>query len=164
VRTIQHIVCAAAAAALALPGIASAATPRPGDPSIDQYIEAIPTSAGPQSAVGAAERVQPLTLRAARQVKAKAGSDADALTKIATSSRYGAPVESGDNRSTAPPSDKPAETKEGAEKSALEQMPALQTAESAESRLVALVVFMVASLVTALVYKVFRRRSRQPDR
>lgn len=162
-QTIRHIVCAAAVAALASPGVAGAATPGPGLPSIDQYVEAIPTSAGPQSAARGGERVQPLTLDAERRVEAKAGSDAEALTEIATSSRYGAPIEPGD-RNAAPPSDKAAETKEGAEKSALEQMPASQTAESAESRLVGLVVFMVASLVTALVYEVVRRRARQPDR
>jgi hypothetical protein len=141
VRTIRHIACAAAAAALVSPGIAGAAPPRTGDPSIDQYIEAVPTSAGPQSAVGGAERVQPLPREAVRQVKATAGSDAKALTKIATSSRYGAPVKR-----------KPVEAKEGGTKSALEQIPASQAAGSGESRLVALVVFMAASLAVALVY------------
>ena len=141
-----------AAAALVSPGVAGAATPRPGDPSIDQYIEAVPTSAGPQPAVGGAERVQPLSLEAARQVKAKAGSDADALTKIATSSRYGAPVES-----------KPAEPKEGVAKSALEQIPASQATESGDSRLVALAVFMAASLAAALAYA-WRRSKTERDR
>jgi len=142
VRTIRHIACAAAAAALVSPGVAGAAPPRTGDPSIDQYIEAVPTSAGPQSAVGGAERVQPLPREAVRQVKATAGSDAEALTKIATSSRYGAPVKR-----------KPVEAREGdVTKSALEQIPASQAADSGESRLVALVVFMAASLAAALVY------------
>ena len=57
--------------------------------------------------------MQPLTAEVGREVEAKAGSDAGALTKIATSSRYGAPVES-----------KPAETREGADKGAPEQTPA----------------------------------------
>jgi hypothetical protein len=149
VRTIRHIVCATAAAALVSPGVAGAA---PGDPSIDQYIEAIPTSAGPQAAVGVEERVQPLTIEAGRRVKAEGGSDVDALTKIATSSRYGAPVDS-----------KPVKTGNGAETSALMRIPASQAAASAESRLVALVAFMTVSLAAALAYA-WRRSKTDRDR
>ena len=65
--------------------------------------------------------------------------------------RYGAPVES-----------KPAEPQKGAT-SALVQIPASQAAESAESRLVALVVFMTASLAAALAYA-WRRSKTDRDR
>ena len=96
--------------------------------------------------------MQPLPREAVRQVKASAGSDAAALTKIATSSRYGAPIKP-----------EPASGKAGVEKSALEQIPASQAAESGESRLVALVVFMVASLGAALAYA-WRRSKTERER
>jgi hypothetical protein len=150
VRTNRQIACAAAAATLVSPGLAGAATP--GDPSVDQYIEAVPTSAGPTPAAGGEERVQPLPVQARREVKAKAGSDAAALTKVATSSRYGAPVTS-----------EPAESKKGTTKSALEQIPASQAVESGESRLVALGVFMTASLAGALAYA-WRRKNTERQR
>jgi hypothetical protein len=165
-RSNRHIVFAAAVVALASPTVSGAATPRPVIPSVDQYIEAIPTSAGPQSAARGGERVRPLTLAAQRQVEAEAGSDAEALTEVATSSRYGAPVESSDDRteapprSAAPPSHKPAETEEENERSALEQMPA-QAVEGVESRLVGLVAFMLVTLIAALGYA-WRRSSKEP--
>jgi hypothetical protein len=168
VRRIRHIVCAAVVAAIASPDLGGAATPRPGAPSIDQYIEAIPTSAGPQSTVGGAERVQPLTVELGREVEAKAGSDADALTKIATSSRYGAPVkskpaETGNDPDKSTTEQTPAETGTGADRSALEQIPASQTAENVELRLVGLVAFMAASFAAA-AYAWTRRRSRPSGR
>ena len=119
--------------------------------------------------MGGAERVQPLTVEVGHEVEAKAGSDADALTKIATSSRYGAPVEPKPAETTKD-ADKgateqtPAETGKGADKSALEPIQASQTAENVDSRLVGLVVFMAASLAAAAAYAWTRRRSRPSGR
>ena len=156
-RTIRHIVCAAAAAALVLPGIAGAATPRPGDPSIDQYIEAVATSVGPQPTASVAERVQPLARAAEQQLKARVGSDAAALATIATSSRYGAPLRTGGR----PRAERPDKMGGGDEKRALEPV-TTQTAETANSRLIALVAFMAASLIAALGYGLVRRSAQRP--
>ena len=119
--------------------------------------------------MGGVERVQPLTVEVGREVEAKAGSDADALTKIATSSRYGAPVASkpaetrnGPDKSATEQT--PAETGKGADQSALEQIPASQTAENVELRLAGLVAFMAASFATAAAYMWTRRRSRPSGR
>ena len=119
--------------------------------------------------MGGAERVRPLTVEIEREVDAKGGSDAGALTKIATSSRYGAPVKSKPAETTKD-ADKgateqtPAETGKGADKSALEPIQASQTAENVDSRLVGLVVFMAASLAAAAAYAWTRRRSRPSGR
>ena len=87
--------------------------------------------------------------RSRQEVEAKAGSDADALTKVATSSRYGAPVES-----------KVGGGSTGVGKTALEQIPAFQTVQNVGSRPVILVVFMAASLVAAVAVAWAQRRSR----
>lgn len=161
-RTTPQIVCLATVAVLISAGPAGAATPGPGAPSIDQYIEAIPTSSGPQPVASIVERVQPLTREAEQRVETEAGSDAEALTKIATSSRYGAPVATEGDGSAAPLSTKPAETDQDDTTVALG--PPAQAAEGSESRLVGLIAFMAGSLVTAVAYAGIRRRSREPDR
>jgi hypothetical protein len=143
-RTSTHIVCAVALVALASGGPAGAATPGPGAPSVDQYIEAIPTSAGPQSVAGGEERVQPLPRETELQVEAEAGPDAEVLTKIATSSRYGAPI--------APRGEEPAEKGDDSVATALEPTPA-QAADGAELRLFGLIAFMIASLVAGVAWQ-----------
>jgi hypothetical protein len=165
-RTSRRILCAAAVAVLMAAGPAGAATPGPGAPSIDQYIEAIPTSAGPQSVARGKERVQPLTREAEQQVNAEAGADAKALTEIATSSRYGAPVETEDKPTAAPAPPKPAERGTARPADRAEDVIALDSpaqAEAYDSRLIGLIFFMAASLAAATAYA-GTRRSRERKR
>src|SRR5688500_16141999 len=82
----------AAVATGGAPASAQSATPPPDWPVIDQYIEMIPTAEGPASPRAEEER-EPLPPEVRREIQEQAGTDADALTEIATSSRYGAPQE-----------------------------------------------------------------------
>jgi hypothetical protein len=161
-RSSRRILSAAVLVALLGPGVADGATPQPGAPAIDQYIEQIPTPSGPQP-TSVEERVQPLPAAAQRELEAEAGADAEVLTEIATSSRYGAPVEP---KVVTPPEDRgETDTGEGAsegseradEVMAIDAVPA-STDEGGDTRLAILVAFMAGSLVAALV---FRRASRR---
>lgn len=157
--TIRSVVCAAAVGTLALPNPGGAATPRPVIPSVDQYVEAVPTSAGPKYAGTREERVQPLTVAAERTVIAEAGADADVLIQVATSPRYGAPRDAKADRGVAPPSVRPPGNEEQEQRSALNDMSA-EGVEHIPSRIFWLATFMGASLVAAIAFEVVRRRPR----
>jgi hypothetical protein len=58
--------------------------------AISQYVETLPTSAGPRT-VGSASGQTPLSAASARKVSREGGRDAKTLVKIATSRRLGAP-------------------------------------------------------------------------
>jgi hypothetical protein len=159
-RTIPRVLCAVALAGLTIPGNAAAAPP-PGVPAIDQYIEAVPTSAGPRS-TAAEEHVQPLPPAVARRVELEAGSDAETLTEVATSARYGAPVRprseaQGPARRSAPVvrEGRPPKT---SEHTALDAVRPEQPS-GGDARLVTLVSFMAATLLAVLAYQLVRRRS-----
>jgi hypothetical protein len=72
-----------------------------GDPLVDQYTEQVPTASGPKSTGhggggGGASYSASLPSSVKTQVDNKGGKDAKTLEKVATSSRYGAPLHSGD--------------------------------------------------------------------
>lgn len=69
----------------------SLAAPPPAPSAVAQYVEMIPTGEGGK-AVGVGKTAsKPLAPPIARQVKAQAGSAGSLLTRVATSSAYGAP-------------------------------------------------------------------------
>jgi hypothetical protein len=76
-------------------GASSAAEP-PGNPvqdvsAVDQYVEALPTSSGPEPTGRGATKRRPLPADVASQVREQGGDDAETLIEIATSPRYAAP-------------------------------------------------------------------------
>ena len=84
----------AAALALALPSGALAAEPPapPSDtPSIDQYVEQVPTSRGGSSPAVGKAKVQTLPTHVAANLPAHPDQVTKQLKKVATSSTYGAP-------------------------------------------------------------------------
>src|SRR4051812_16908812 len=59
-----------------------------GPPAIDQYVESVPTAGG-----GKAAKAQvPLATPAQHAIARSGGADTELLTKVATSSAYGAPA------------------------------------------------------------------------
>ncbi len=141
------------------PAAAPAATPPPEWPVIDQYVEMIPTAVGPSSPRGEEER-QPLPAGVGREIQEQAGADANALTEIATSSRYGAP------QRQAPASEAPApEPARTGESLPADERPAAEVLEAGDAatipgdaRLVVLMVAMAASVIALGAYELARRR------
>lgn len=70
---------------------AKAAAPRPGASSVDQYVELVPTAAGPKAPGVEKERRLPLSPKATRALDGVPKATAVALRNVATSSTYGAP-------------------------------------------------------------------------
>jgi hypothetical protein len=97
-------VVAALATALAAPAFAQEPPPDPGSSAVDQYVELVPTGRGPKSPGVEKERKTPLAPKAKRALDKTPKATADALTTVATSSDYGAPVvsEAPSTRSDAP--------------------------------------------------------------
>jgi hypothetical protein len=73
------------------PALADDPPPPPGTPSIDQYVETVPTSQGGASPGVAKPRVKRLPRRISANLDARSDSVARRLEAIATSSSYGAP-------------------------------------------------------------------------
>lgn len=63
----------------------------PGTPSIDQYVETVPTSHGGTSAGIGKPRAKPLPHRIAAKIHARSDAVTKSLEVVATSSAYGAP-------------------------------------------------------------------------
>src|SRR6266508_4650637 len=63
----------------------------PGTPSIDQYVETVPTSQGGTSAGVGKPRAKPLPHRIAAKIHARPDAVTKRLEAVATSSAYGAP-------------------------------------------------------------------------
>jgi hypothetical protein len=83
-----------AALALALPNAALAAeppAPPPDTPSINQYVEQVPTSRGGSSPAVGKAKVRTLPTQVAANLRAHPDHVTKQLKKVATSSTYGAP-------------------------------------------------------------------------
>lgn len=161
-RALTVIVAAVTAAAVS--AASQAATPVPPRPVVDQYVELVPTAEGPSSPRAEEER-QPLPMEVSRRVEEQAGPDADALTTIATSSRYGAPQEISppdEARAPRPTAPEPEPAPGGEDDEERPQAEAVgsvdEVALSLDARLVALLLAMGLSLVAAAAYELVRRR------
>jgi hypothetical protein len=78
--------------------LAWSGTAMAGDPLVDQYTEQVPTAAGPTGSGGNDNGNSSTPLPSSIQTKLdqQGGTDAKTLEKVATSSRYGAPLHPGD--------------------------------------------------------------------
>jgi hypothetical protein len=65
--------------------------PPPSTPSINQYVETVPTSSGGWSEVGGSTRSKPLSPRVTKHLQQQKDPLARRLGAVATSSAYGAP-------------------------------------------------------------------------
>ena len=75
------------------PQAVHAQTPGSGAPSIDQYVESVPTGAGRSApAQPQAKGTEPLPKQVSQRLEAEGGSDARQLETIATSPALGAPA------------------------------------------------------------------------
>lgn len=94
-------VCAAAPLALASLAHAQNAPPNPGASAVSQYVEMVPTGAGPTASGIEKEKRTPLPRAGANALKQAPPTVAKPLEEIATSSTYGAPEPSEQGSQTA---------------------------------------------------------------
>lgn len=133
---------------------ARAAVPRPGASSVDQYVELIPTAAGPKAPGVEEERRLSLSPEAMRALDGVPKGTAAALVNVATSSTYGAPSRLGSGASgrivrdtrTAPPSGN----------KSVEAI-AAAVAPAGDTRMIALLLTLAAVTVAAATLSLRRR-------
>ena len=78
------------------PQAAQAQAPGANAPSVDQYVESVPTGSGrSETPSRQTEAAEPLPQRLTERLEAEGGTDASQLEKIATSPALGAPVTQG---------------------------------------------------------------------
>jgi hypothetical protein len=126
-------------------------------PSIDQYVEQIPTSKGPKPTGGPAQTVSRLPRTVERTIRSEGGNDAQALEEVATSSRFGAPKKIKVAKKERKQLEKKLRAKSVEEPKAI---PAAigAVSETGNGRLLALVIVMATMTAAALALAGLRRR------
>ena len=134
---------------------ASAAVPRPGASSVDQYVELIPTAAGPKAPGVEEERRLSLSPEAMRALDGVPKGTAAALANVATSSTYGAPSRRGSGASGRNVRD----TRTARSPSGNESVEAIAAAvaPAGDTRMIALLVTLAAVTVAAAALSLRRR-------
>lgn len=117
----------------------------PGASGISQYVEMVPTAAGPKAPGITKEQKAPLPRRATKALESAPPETAEPLEKLATSSSYGAPTRRA----------KPSKPIERSVERTPERAVAVGTtveaiATSSDSRLLALLALMLAVAVSAV--------------
>ena len=156
-RTLTAVLVALLATTFAKAAPARAAAPRPGASSVAQYVELVPTAAGPKAPGVEREQRLPLSREAKRALERAPKATAAALLTVATSSTYGAPSRLGsgasgriarDTRATTP---SPAGNRESLEAIAAAVAPA------GDARMIGLLVILAATTVAAGALSLRRR-------
>jgi hypothetical protein len=151
------VLVALLATTLAEAAPARAATPRPGASSVAQYVELVPTAAGPKAPGVEKERRLPLSPAAKRALEGAPKATAVALLTVATSSTYGAPsrLRTGASgriaRDTRATTQSPAGNRESLEAIAAAVAPA------GDTRMIGLLVILAATTVAAGALSLRRR-------
>ena len=117
----------------------------PGTSGISQYVEMVPTAAGPKAPGITKEKTAALPRRAAKALESAPRATAESLTKVATSSSYGAPTRRA----------KPGKPIERSVEPTLERTVAIGTtveaiATTSDARLVTLLAVVLAIAVSAI--------------
>jgi hypothetical protein len=156
-HTLTAVLVALLAMMLAEAAPARAAAPRPGASSVAQYVELVPTAAGPKAPGVEVERRLPLSPEAKRALEGAPKATAVALLAVATSSTYGAPSRLGTGtsgpiaRETRATSQSPAGNRESLEAIAAAVAPA------GDMRMIGLLVILAATTVAAGALSLRRR-------
>jgi hypothetical protein len=156
-HTLTAVLVALLATMLAEAAPARAAAPRPGASSVAQYVELVPTAAGPKAPGVEVERRLPLSPEAKRALEGAPKATAVALLAVATSSTYGAPSRLGTGtsgpiaRETRATSQSPAGNRESLEAIAAAVAPA------GDMRMIGLLVILAATTVAAGAFSLRRR-------
>lgn len=156
-HTLTAVLVALLAMMLAEAAPARAAAPRPGASSVAQYVELVPTAAGPKAPGVEVERRLPLSPEAKRALEGAPKATAVALLAVATSSTYGAPSRLGTGtsgpiaRETRATSQSPAGNRESLEAIAAAVAPA------GDMRMIGLLVILAATTVAAGAFSLRRR-------
>src|SRR5215216_4039669 len=132
------------------------------NPSIEQYVEQIPTSKGSKPAGGPEKKVTKLPQRVEETIQTEAGSDAEAqaLEEVATSTRFGATKKVRVKKAESKRLEKRLRSKDVADAKAIPA--AIGTvSETGNGRLLALVIVMAVMTAAAVALAALRRRTGQ---
>jgi hypothetical protein len=131
--------------------VPSAALADDSPPSVDQYVENVPTAAGAQASGWSQGNAKKLPVSIRRRITEQAGSDARVLNKIATSPTYGAPGQT--------PKAQKTQKRSSAQTVAAERALTLnQPSSSANGRFIGLGAVLLVALVAAGLSWRLRRR------